>query len=98
MRRTSSRCVLPQREDRADHQIKAENLPQQASPGSNTSQRKTRLSTGSSSDDDSKRLRGFQHIIQELSAENAEVKDKYQAVLEEVALLKEVRTGRLCSS
>jgi hypothetical protein len=51
--------------------------------------RRTRLSTGSAEDDE-KRLRGFQHIISELSAENAEVKEKYESVLEEVALLKEV--------
>ena len=54
-------------------------------------QRKSRLSSGASSDDESKRLRGFQHIIQEMSTENAELKDKHQNVLEEVALLKEVR-------
>jgi len=41
-------------------------------------------------------MRGFQHIIQELSAENAELKEKHQNVLEEVALLKEVRCA--CST
>ena len=51
---------------------------------------RTRLSTGSAADDPDKKLRGFQHIIQELSAENAELKEKYQSVLEEVGLLKEV--------
>jgi len=49
------------------------------------------LSTGSAADDAEKKLRGFQHIIQELSAENADIKEKYQSVLEEVGLLKEVK-------
>ncbi|ORX37067.1 hypothetical protein BD324DRAFT_624655 [Kockovaella imperatae] len=47
-----------------------------------------RLSSGSS-DDAEKRMRGFQHIISDLSAENAELKDKYQNLVEEVDLLKE---------
>lgn len=50
-----------------------------------------RMSTGSAADDPEKKLRGFQHIIQELSGENAELKEKYESVLEEVGLLKEVR-------
>ena len=52
---------------------------------------RTRLSTGSASDDPEKKLRGFQHIIQELSAENAELKEKYTSVMEEIELLKEVK-------
>ena len=48
-----------------------------------------RRSTGSSSEDTDKRLRGFQHIISELSGENAELKEKYESVREEVELLKE---------
>ena len=51
---------------------------------------KTRLSSGSALDDPEKKLRGFQHIIQELSAENAELKEKYTSVMEEIELLKEV--------
>ncbi len=53
------------------------------------------MSTGSAADDPEKKLRGFQHIIQELSAENTELKEKYEGVLEEVNLLKEASlTGR----
>jgi hypothetical protein len=48
-----------------------------------------RLSSGSSSEDADKRLRGFQHIIQDLSAENAGLKDKHKSAIEEVNLLKE---------
>jgi len=37
-----------------------------------------------------KKLRGFQHIIQELSAENAELKERSDHLAEETTLLKEV--------
>ena len=40
--------------------------------------------------DAEKRIRGFQHIITELSTENGELKDKYDSALEDIALLKEV--------
>jgi hypothetical protein len=41
--------------------------------------------------DAEKKLRGFQHIIQELSAENAELKERSDSLQEETSLLKEVR-------
>ena len=67
------------------------NVHRPSSPASlGSSGRKGRLSSSSLNEENSdKRLRGFQHIITELSTENAELKEKYQSVLEEVALLKE---------
>ncbi|WVR06658.1 hypothetical protein IAU60_003690 [Kwoniella sp. DSM 27419] len=50
--------------------------------------RRSRLSTGSS-DDAEKKIRGFQHIIQDLSAENADLKETCDSLREEVGLLKE---------
>lgn len=53
----------------------------------------------SSIDDTDKKLRGFQHIIQDLSAENAELKERIQLLTEETGLLKEVGANcRLVSS
>ena len=43
--------------------------------------------------DAEKKLRGFQHIIQELSAENAELKERSESLEEEITLLKEVRSA-----
>jgi hypothetical protein len=68
----------------------AQSLSPSRSPGSPFSTgRKGRLSNGSS-DDDSKKIVGFQHIISELSNENAELKERCQHLVEEVSLLKEV--------
>ncbi|KAK6907893.1 hypothetical protein I203_101894 [Kwoniella mangroviensis CBS 8507] len=50
--------------------------------------RRSRLSTGSTEDAD-KKIRGFQHIIQELSAENSELKEQMESLKEEVILMKE---------
>ncbi|WVW85108.1 hypothetical protein I302_107145 [Kwoniella bestiolae CBS 10118] len=50
--------------------------------------RRSRLSTGSTDDAD-KKIRGFQHIIQELSAENSELKEQVESLKEEVVLMKE---------
>lgn len=86
LQRSLGRMLMQQLKSAAES-----NLPKPTSPIMGSA-RKSRVSTGSSSDDDSKRLRGFQHIIAELSAENAELKEKYETVLEEVSLLKEVRT------
>ena len=47
----------------------------------------------SASVDAEKKLRGFQHIIQELSAENAELKERSESLEEEITLLKEVRSA-----
>ena len=46
----------------------------------------------SSDVDVEKKVRGFQHIIQELSSENAQLKEHRDSLQEETALLKEVRT------
>jgi len=43
--------------------------------------------------DAEKKLRGFQHIIQELSAENAELKERSESLEEEITLLKEVSSA-----
>ena len=54
--------------------------------------RSPRLSASSFDDPEKmeKKIRGFQHIIQDLSAENAEMKEKYSMAMEEISLLKEV--------
>ncbi|ODO00112.1 hypothetical protein I350_06737 [Cryptococcus amylolentus CBS 6273] len=50
----------------------------------------TKLSSSSSSSEDTeKKIRGFQHIIQDLSAENADLKEQCESLREEVALMKE---------
>ncbi|WVQ73438.1 hypothetical protein IAR50_003010 [Cryptococcus sp. DSM 104548] len=46
-------------------------------------------SSSSSSEEAEKKIRGFQHIIQDLSAENADLKEQCESLREEVALLKE---------
>ena len=66
------------------------NQPSKPPPASPTPS-KGRLSIGSNGDDADKRLRGFQHIISDLSNENAELKEKYRNIEEEIELLKEVR-------
>lgn len=75
-------------------------LPRPSTPRSRDSldtpgEKRSRLSTGSSIDEE-KKLRGFQHIIQELSAENAEMKAKLEALGEETSLLKEVSKSPSC--
>lgn len=39
-----------------------------------------------------KKIRGFQHIIQELSSENADLKERSDSLQEEANLLKEVNS------
>ncbi|EIW67626.1 hypothetical protein TREMEDRAFT_45156 [Tremella mesenterica DSM 1558] len=63
--------------------IKENGLPVDSRDGT----RKGRLSNGST--EESKRIVGFQHIIQDLSTENADLKDKLQSLAEEVGMLKE---------
>ncbi|KIY32706.1 hypothetical protein I305_04864 [Cryptococcus gattii E566] len=47
------------------------------------------LSTSRSSEDAEKKLVGFQHIVQELSTENADLKEQCESLREEISLMKE---------
>jgi cell division protein FtsB len=58
-----------------------------------TLQLKAKPADTTASVDAEKKLRGFQHIIQELSAENAELKERSESLEEEITLLKEVRSA-----
>ena len=58
-----------------------------------TNQLKAKPADTTASVDAEKKLRGFQHIIQELSAENAELKERSESLEEEITLLKEVSSA-----
>ncbi|WVQ84231.1 hypothetical protein IAT38_006382 [Cryptococcus sp. DSM 104549] len=62
------------------------NLP---SPSAPPLSRAKLSSSSNSSEDADKKIRGFQHIIGEMSTENAELKEQCESLKEEVTLMKE---------